>query len=288
MKWFIFLSLILSFSLQGEDLTQEEKEDEIIDYSNIKSVLKSDGLEKSRDKKQNIVRKIKKEKKVIQKSRYDYPTKEDFWWIMTELWLIKNAQILRWDFPKPEYGIKSAFKNLLEQYGYYNVKFKIIIVNTPAISHYGLPAGKDSYIFILSLPFMRGLDLTKVDISLLLLENFFRLKRDQFKNNLKFDKSIIGNNFEVGGFSKELFTPLLKQYSQRILKVGYTFEQQFLVTKDMDLLLKGTPALWSAYFKLYNKIDRFIKSDALFKNYLKIYPSPELQIKWLSPKKKVI
>lgn len=271
-----------------EDLTFEEKENEIIDYSNIKNVLRKDGLEDQVEKRKSLVKKIKKEKIKIQKKHYDYPDEENFWKIMSELWLVKNAQLLRWDFPKPDYGIKSAFENLLVQFGYYNIEFKILIVNNPVISHFGLPSGKDSYIFILSLPFMRGLDLTKVDISLLLLEDFFRLKLDQFKNNLKFDKKIIGSNFEKKTFSKELFTPLLKQYSELIMKNGFSFEQQFLTTKEMDKLLKSTPPLWDAYFKMYAKIDRFVKSDILFKNYLKVYPSPEFQLKWLSPEKKVI
>lgn len=279
---------MMSFGFAQENLTQEEKEDEIIDFSHIKSVLKSDGLDNTRDEKKKIVAKIKKEKKKIKMAKYDYPVEEDFWRVISELWLIKNAQILRWDFPKPDYGIKTAFRNLLEKYGHYNIDFKVLILNTPLISHFGLPAGKNSYIFLLSLPFMRGPDLTKVDISLLLLEDFFRLRRNQLIDNLNFDKKIIGGNFKQDGFSKDLFTPLLKQITQVVMKKGFTFEQQFLVTKDMDSLLKGSPSLWNTYFKLHSKIDGFIKTDILFKNYLKIYPSPELQIKWLSPKKKVI
>lgn len=288
MKILLIVLLTLSYSFSQEQLTQEEKENEIIDYSNIKKVLKNDGLEEVQEKRIETVKKIKKEKKKLIQKRYDYPSDDDFWKIITEMWLVKNAQILRWDFPKPEYGIKDAFERLLEQYGYYNIKFKVLIVNTPVISHFGLPAGKDDFIFILSLPFMRSLDLTKVDISLLLLEDFFRLRKKQFISNLKFDQKIIGGNFSTETFSKDLFTKVLKLYSQQIIDDGFSFEQQFLITKEMDLLLKGSPQLWNSYFKLYNKIDRFVKSDALFKNYLKIYPSPELQLKWLSPKKKVI
>ena len=114
------------------------------------------------------------------------------------------------------------------------------------------------------------------------------MKKGYFLKNLEFDHSLVGGNFKKGGFSKLLFTETLKKISEVVFKTGFTFEQQYLVTKDVDLLLKATPSLWSVYFKLYTKIDRFIKSDALFKNYLKIFPSPELQLKWLSPKKKVI
>lgn len=290
MKFLTLLTLmIMCFSSFSQELkTQEEKENEIIDYSNIQNVLKADGLKKIQQKRVETVKKIKEEKKELIKKKYNYPSVNDFWEIISEMWLVKNAQLLRWDFPKPEYGIKAAFEQTLERYGYYNINFKVLIVNTPVVSHLGLPAGKDKYIFILSLPFMRGLDLTKVDISLLLLEDFFRLKKKQFIDNLDFDKSIIGSNFGEKGFSKELFTKVLKLYSKIVLTEGFSFEQQFLITKEMDMLLKGDPSLWNIYFKLYNKIDRFVKTDALFKNYLKVYPSPELQIKWLSPKKKVI
>ena len=73
-----------------------------------------------------------------------------------------------------------------------------------------------------------------------------------------------------------------------MLKTGFNFQQQYEITKKMDAQLKSEPNLWSVYFKLYGKLERFMKSDLLYKNYIKIYPSPELQINWLSPKKQVI
>jgi len=80
----------------------------------------------------------------------------------------------------------------------------------------------------------------------------------------------------------------LKNYSRVIFDEGFDLQQQYEITKEMDRVLKSDPALWGAYFRVINKIDRFIKSDLLYQKYLKIYPSPELQIQWLSPKKKVI
>ena len=286
------LALILFFLIQTsfsqESLTQEEKEDKIIDYSNIQKVLENDGIDHVQKRNKTTVKNIKKEKIKLKIERYNYPGEDDFWKVVSEMWLVKNAQILHWDFPKPDYGVKLAFKQLLEKYGYYNVRFNLLIVNTPIISHYALPAGKNEIIFLLSLPFIRSLDLTKVDISLLMLEDFFRIKNGYFINNINLDKDIIGGNFHKSGIKSDFFVSLLKKISQVVLVQGYNFQQQFLVTKDVDVLLKATPELWGAYYRLYTKIDRFIKSDALFKNYLKIYPSPELQLKWLSPKKKVI
>ena len=56
----------------------------------------------------------------------------------------------------------------------------------------------------------------------------------------------------------------------------------------MDKILKSSPESWNSYFKLLKKIDQLVKNNLMYKNYLKIYPSPELQIEWLSPKKKVL
>lgn len=287
----VFLSFVKPVLTQVKDLnklTQEEKEESVVDYSNIKSVLLNDGLDKEINQKQKFVKEIKHQRGVIKEERYKYPSVNDFWPMMSELWLVKNAQILRWDFPKPEYGVDIAFQQLLERFGYYNKTFKILIVNTPAVTHFGLPAGKGSYIFILSLPFMRSLDLTKVDISLLLFEDFLRLEEGYFLTNSKIDQSQLGTSFYGKKLDKQKIKKDLSRYSSLVFNEGYNFQQQFEITKAMDKLLKSDPPLWTAYFKLYKKLDRFIKSDLLYKNYLKIYPSPELQLQWLSPKKKVI
>lgn len=290
-RWIYSLLIQLLFLSQvmGQTETMEESEKDLLNYSNIKSVLKNDGLVEEKKKKEQIVKEIKKEKQKINISRYDFPNEDDFWLQISEYWLVKNAQLLRWDFPKPEYGIDSAFKNLLENFGFYNKHYKILIVNSPKVTHLGLPAGKDRYIFVISLPFMRTMDLTKVDISLLLLEDMLRLEKDYLKNNLDQKTDFLGSNFYgKEAPKKELIMKFLGGYDEIIFSKGFNFQQQFEVTKQMDSYLKSDPALWGAYFNLLKKIDRLIKNDLLYKDYLKIYPSPELQMQWLSPKKKVI
>lgn len=273
---------------QSKGLTQEEKENEILDYSNIRSVLKTDGLEGVQKSKKNLVKEIKKQRNDLYLKKYNYPNENDFWAMASELWLVKNAQLLRWDFPKPDYGIGTAFQQLLEKFGYFNENYKILVVNTPNITHFGFPAGKNSYIFVLSLPFMRSLDLTKVDLSLLIFEDFLRLKEGYFTHNLEIDTKFLGTNFYKSKTNKKIVKEILEKYTSVVFQTGFNFQQQYEITKKMDSFLKSEPPLWSAYFKLYHKLDRFIKTDILYKNYLKIYPSPELQLKWLSPKKKVI
>ena len=230
----------------------------------------------------------KGERKKIKAGRYNTPSEDDFLNNMSELWLVRNAQLLRWDFPKPEYGVGSAFKQLLEKFGFFNEHFKVLIINSPTITHFGLPAGKGKAIFILSLPFIRSLDLTKVDISLLLLEDFVRLQKKLFVRKLGVNKEFYNHNFYRKGIDKKVVNQAMTDYTRVIFKEGFNFQEQFEVTKTMDRYLKSAPSLWSAYFKLYKKIDRFIKADLLYKDYLKIYPSPELQLQWLSPKKKMI
>lgn len=284
----IFIVLLNPVGLTQEKKTVEEKEEELLDFSSIQKVLESDGLEQERVKKQTYIKKIKVEKKKIELKRYQYPSEDDFWGMMSELWLVKNAQLLNWDAPRPEYGIGVAFKGLLEKLGYYNKSFKILIINTPTVVHMALPGKRDETIFLLSLPFIRGLDLTKVDIALLLLEDFFRNEQKYFIQNLEIETTFIGTNFYETKLDKTVVPKILENYTKVVNKTGFNFQQQYTITKKMDSVLKSTPSIWNAYFKMIQKIDQYIKSDLLYKDYLKIYPSPELQIKWLSPKKKII
>lgn len=274
--------------VQKPKLLQEEKENELLDYSNIQKVLDRDGLVGHRKEKVEKVKKIKAIKKKLQIAKYAYPKQEDFWSFMSEYWLVKNAQSLQWDSSRPAYGIKEAFKNLLEKLGYFKQSFKVLIVNSPDITHVGLPSNNDEMILLISLPFMRTLDLTKVDISLLLLEDFFRIRANYFIANIKANKDFLGQNFHNDKMKIEYLQKISENYNDIIFASGFSFQQQYKVTTKMDQVLKSTPELWSAYVKLLNKIDRLVKSNLLYKNYNNIYPSPELQIKWLTPKKSMI
>lgn len=291
MKYLLITLYLLSFQALAQtdsNLSNDEQKEKILNFSNIQSVLKNDGLIKERQKKAKLVKEIKKERKKILQKKYRYPTNSDFWKIMSEYWLVKNAQVLQWDFPKPEYGIIGALKGLLEKLGFYNKDIKLLVVNSPTMTHMALPLAKDEYLFILSLPFMRTLDLTKVDLSILLLEDFIRINNGYFQDNINVDKSKLGESFMEADFDKALISKTLSEYSKMIFEKGFNFQQQFEVTKEMSRLLKSQPVLWSSYFKLLTKINRLIKNDLLYKDYLKIYPSPELQLQWLKPKKEIL
>jgi DNA-binding protein H-NS len=283
-------SLLLSLSLfaQTEKL-QDEKELEVVNFKSIKKVLQQDGLSESAIKKENQVRVLKKEQGKIEAQRYLYPTEGELWGFITEYWLIKNAQTLVWDFDKPDYGLDKSFSSAMESLGFYQKKYKILLVNTPSMVRAALPGNNES-IFLLSVPFIRSLDLSKLEISLLLFEDFIRLEQGYFKKNVASEKftKLAGTQFQGQKADVAMVEEMLKNYTNQVQQKGYTFQQQFEVTKKMDAYLKSNPELWNAYFRLLGKIDRFIKVNVQYKDYVRLYPSPEMQVKWLSPEEKVL
>src|SRR5690554_6134069 len=260
-----FASLILPLMVFGNEIKlQEEKELEVVNFNSIKKVLQEDGLSQQAINKKKEVEKLKVEKAKISAQRNLYPQEEDMWGFLTEYFLVKNAQLLNWDYQKPEYGIDQSFKELLEKLGFYQKKLKILVLNTPSIHRGILPGAHKEDIYLISLPFMRALDLSKLEISLLLLEDFFRSEEGMVRSRIK-TKSFD----EITGSS-----------------IKGKIDQNFL--KKMDSYLKAHPDLWNTYFRLLRKLNDFTKGNNLYKNYINLYPSPEMQIKWLTPEKKVL
>lgn len=286
------ISFCLTFSfcsLAQTEKLQDEKELEVVDFKSIKKVLQQDGLTQAAKNKEKQVKILKKEQAQVEKGRYQYPTESELWGFVSEYWLVKNAQLLNWDFEKPDYGLEENFKKIMQNLGFYQKKFKILLINTPTTVRTAIP-GNDEMIFILSVPFIRSLDLSKLEISLLLLEDYFRLEAGYFKKNVTTEKmtKLAGTNFLGSKPDLSMVEELLKNYNNQINQKGYTFQQQFEVTKKMDAYLKSNPELWNSYFKLLGKIDRFIKVNVQYKDYVRLYPSPEMQVKWLSPEEKVL
>ena len=268
---------------------QDEKELEVVNFNSIKKVLQQDGLSEAARKKAKQVKILKKEQGKIESQRYLYPIESELWGFISEYWLIKNAQLLNWDIEKPDYGLDKTFRTTLESLGFYQKKFKILLVNTPSVVRAGLPGAGES-IFVLSLPFIRSLDLSKMEISLLLFEDFIRLEQGYFKKKVSTEKmmKLAGPNFQGSKADVSMVEEVLNNYSKQINQKGYTFQEQFEVTKKMDAYLKSNPELWNAYYRLLNKIDRFVKVNVQYKNYIKLFPSPEMQVKGLSPEEKVL
>jgi len=287
-----FSSLILSFSILSfsQEKLQDEKELEVVNFNSVRNVLKQDGLSQSSIEKRKQVAAIKKEQVKIDKDRYQYPSEDELWGFVSEYWLVKNAQLLGWDFDKPDYGIEDSFKKMLEDLGYFQKKFKILLVNTSTFTRGSLPGSNGEMIFILSVPFIRALDLSKLEISLLLLEDFFRLQNNYFKDYVRTPKmkTLSGSNFYGKKPDYSMIEELMKKYSEQLRTKGYNFQQQFDVTKKVDSLLKVNPKIWNAYYLMLVKMQNFLKTNTEYKDYIKLYPSPEMQIKWISPEAKVL
>jgi hypothetical protein len=286
---FISLFLIISSSLQGAKL-QEEKELEVINFNNVKNVLEQDGLLQAANRKKKEASILQKKKQSIEKSKYFYPNQDELWGFISEYWLIKNAQLLSWDFEQANYGLEKSYRDILEKFGFYQKKFKILLVNSTAVVRTALPGSGNEVIYVLSIPFIRSLDLSKLEISLLLMEDFFRYEAGYFKKAVETEKmrNLAATNFKGSKADLSMIEELLKNYNRQINEKGFSFQQQFEVTKKMDAQLKSNPELWNTYYRLLGKIDRFIKSNVQYKQYINLYPSPEMQMKWLSPEEKVL
>lgn len=283
-----FASLILPLLAFSQDKLQEEKELELINFNSIKKVLQDDGLSQQAINKKKEVEKLRVEKAKISAQRSLYPQEEDMWGFLSEYYLVKNAQLLNWDYQKPEYGIDLSFKELLEKLGFYQKKVKVLVLNTPSIHRGILPGAHQEDLYLISLPFIRSMDLSKLEISLLLLEDFFRSGEGMVRKRIKTKsfENIVGSSIK-GKVDQNFLNEMLGKYKES-LQSGYSFQQQFEITKKMDTYLKPHPELWNTYFRLLGKINNFTKGNNLYKNYINLYPSPEMQIKWLSPEKKVL
>jgi hypothetical protein len=285
-----FLLLFTTLAFAQTPKLLEEKELEVVNFKSIKKVLQQDGLSQSAKEKKKQVAVMKTEQLSIEKDRFNYPSEDELWGFVSEYWLVKNAQLLGWDFEKPDYGLESSFSSTLQSLGFYQKKFKILLINTPTMVRASLPGSDGEMILLLSVPFIRSLDLSKLEISLLLLEDYFRLEGGYFKKSVSTDKlrKLAGTSFHGAKPDMSLVEELMKNYDLQVNQKGFSFQQQFETTKKMDSYLKSNPELWNAYFRLLGKLQSFLNVNVQYKNYLKLYPSPEMQIKWISPEEKIL
>lgn len=286
----ILMILSLQALAANTPKTNEEKELEIVNFTQIKKVLEEDGLAQQAKNKAKQVEIIKKEQTKIDKDRFSVPAEDEWWGIMTEYWLVKNAQGLAWDFEKPDYGLEDAFKAVLQHVGFFQKKYKILFLNTPNLVRAALPGPNGETIFLISVPFIRTLDLSKLEISLMMLEDFLKLEAGYFKNATrpKDLEKYVGSNFYGKPLDLAPMQQGLKNYDNFLNNKGFTFQQQFEITKKMDVFLKPNLEWWNTYFRMLGKIDRLVKKNNSYKTYNQLYPSPEMQIKWLSPEDKVL
>lgn len=284
---FFYMPIICVANVKEIPKTAEEKNNDLLDFSSIRDILKSDQLEDKAVEKKISVKTIKKKRIDHNLRLYQLPLESDFWSFFTEYWLVKNAPVLNWDFAKPDYGVAEAFEQLLEKMGYFEVKFRILMVNTPNVMHFALPSSTEhEATFLLSVPFIRALDLSKLEIALLLLEDYQRLRTGHFQGMVTVEElgPFLGSNFKDKKLDLSIIQKLSKKYDEVIFDTGFQFQQQFEITKQMDSLLKSDLSLWNTYYTMIQKKDKLVKSNILYLKYSQLYPSPELQLSWLRPK----
>lgn len=264
-------------------LTTSEEEMNIVNFDKLKDVLHQDKLEEFAKQKKILNQKLQQERLKLDNKRYFYPKEEDFWNLVSELWLVKNATNLRWDFEHADLGIALTLQKLLNSLGMSQLKVKLILLDSVEVSHIALPQKRNEYFLLLSLPFIRKMDLTKREIALLLLEEILRSDKDYFRLNLKDNryKKYLGTKMKDKKVEMKFFNDLLDQYTQQVFHRGFTFEQQFNVTKNMESLLRTKTELWQSYVSLITKQDLLVKSDPMYKSYGQFYPSPEMQLTWI-------
>lgn len=164
MRYF-FIFIFPFFLFSEEDLS-------LLDFNSIKKILKSDQLDEALKIKRRK-RRVKKKRRIYKaKKTYRIPKGGSFWNFYSQYWLVKNYQILRWDFEKVDYGIEKDLKNMLSQYGYYGKKIKILLINSSVLTHVGLPTKKNQYLLIVSLPFVQALKLKKLKLQCCFLKIF--------------------------------------------------------------------------------------------------------------------
>ena len=257
---------------------------DLVDFSSVRALLKSDNLERrAREKERTAAR--RKERALKERSRsFDLPGKGDFWGLLSELWLVRNADLLKWDVRRPDRGLEDSFAGLLSSLGRHGQRFRILLTDSRAVSHVSLPADPGDAILVLSVPFLEALGASLLETALLLHEDLVRSEAGFFKDFVLEGpaKTLIGGNFEGKPWPKDAVEGALAAYDRLVLARGFDFKQQFQVTKASDRALGGNAAYRRAYRGLVAKKDRLVGSDPSFRGYARLYPSPELQMNWLA------
>lgn len=282
----IFILFLLCLLL-GSQYSFAQSEMEVVDFNSIKEILKKDGLLEEANKKKKIYKNKKNNQLKDKIKKSEIPDVNNIWTFLSEYWLVKNAPVVKWNFNSIDYGLESSFKYFLEKLGFFEVSFKILICDSPNIPHYSFPANRGENIIILSLPFIRTLNLSKLEISLILFTEFLHSRQNHFKKFVmtKDLNAVLGKRIDKVKFSKKNIDAVMKKYDEMIFVEGYNPQQRYNVTKRMKKFLKNDLKLYKLYLVMLQKIDDLSKSNILYKNYAQIYQSPEVQLKWLRPKK---
>lgn len=278
------LLLIYILFVSNTSLFCEEKK--VFDFSNLKQVLTNDMLDEELAKKKLAQDELERLKKQKELESSIFPEADDYWPFMIELWLVKNMSELKWFFEHPDLGLADSFAELLTKVGLFEIGFEILILDSYRLYHRALPLPSGKILFILSYPFIKSMDLTRKEISLLLFFEFLRLKRSNFVEQAKrlhpeladlYGKSFIGQ--KPKDFSPKVLTTL----SKMIFDARLEFKEQFALVTEMKRYLTSNKEI-KTYVDLVKKIEIYIGSSKERSDYVTQTISPQMILKWLGEK----
>jgi hypothetical protein len=276
--WMIlFFSTSLSFA---QDKVTEEKSD----FKELKEILKKDELLENFTKKQKAKKVKKAVKKMLAVQDEFFPDKKSFWEIYPEYWVAKNAAILKWNFERVDMGVSLHTQKILNQVGILEKNLKVLFLNSSFIPHLSFSNTENQFLILISLPFIKAMDLTKNQISLLIIEEVLRAQR------LHLEQVLIEKDQKVMYQKKiaklEEVTSFINQLDEKFMKFlksqGFSFQMLYEVTLEMKNILASHPILLKDYKELCEKKKSLVINSKDFKFYSRLYPSPEMQLKWLS------
>jgi hypothetical protein len=260
---------------------------EAIQFNSVKSVLQKDGLLLEMQRKQVAAKKLEDLKQQERKARFNYPPFKELRKLAIDLWLVKEVARLRWDFDHPDYALTETVVQLFKKMGYEKKTFSLLAIDNPSLPHFAIPVDSQHTLFLYSIPYCRAMDLSKSEIALMLLEDYLRVEKKWVEDFASFKdlEGIAERNFLNSKPDLKSLYSVGEKLSDFVFKKGFSFQQQFEVTKEMDRRLKSHPELWGMYVKLIGKMDQLVKQTQVYENSVQMYPSPQMQLKWLSTEK---
>jgi len=286
MKYLLTILFFLSFSSTSISNEKSRGKIEKLRFDNLEKAIKDDKLKKIIKNERKKIKLSYKTKKKNFKNLYNFPTEGEFWNFFSDYWLIKNEPILKWNYQRTDYKLIDFVKKFFKDQGVLDKSISVLLLNTPVMFYGIMPTKNNKLIFLLSNPFIKILDLSKEEISLLFFQEYIRNKEGILFKYLKSDllANKFSSNFYKKNFSISFIEPVQKAFNDLYLYKGFNFQDQYNLTKALNIHLQSNLKLWGTYINLLKKIDSLTKSNSLYKDYIKKFPSPELQINWLTDK----
>lgn len=264
---YVIITLFLPLLFISESFAEKNK---------LKEILKNDHI-KQGAKRSQVQKKVKQTQKM--KGSKGIVGKSDLRKVIKNLWLIRNNFVLKWDKKLPDYGLKDTISEIFLAFGVKGFKYKVLFVHTNLITHQMIQVSGKEFIFIVSKVFAEQLDLSKQEISLLLLESYVRATNDMHRTNFREFSPKKGENLKekINQYIEEN----LKHMDSEIFNYQGSFESEDIVLKNIFNGLSSKKNFLKIYKRMLGKINELLRNDARFKYFSSRFPSPEIKLNWL-------